>query len=237
MESSARELLREGKFLYSILTPNHRDAALIVLARAFCEEPMSSAVAEIRPEMKTHLHDWVEFIDYWMDHCSSNSLSVIAMDVEKSCIAGVLIVRDLLFFPTEFNEKYTSTSKTLTPLMSFALYLDAEATKKMPELQEPGKAVDFWMLGVHPDYCGNGIANNLIKVVVPLTKQAGFKYATIEATNAFTSKAAKKNSFTAIHEEKAADWLWNGEPLYTNAKPPHGTWTFWVKDLQACNEL
>ena len=35
--------------------------------------------------------------------------------------------------------------------------------KKMPELGEPGKAVDLWFLGVHPDYRGNKIANFLTK--------------------------------------------------------------------------
>ena len=75
------------------------------------------------------------------------------------------------------------------------------------------------------------IANHLTKAVLPLAKKAGFKYATIEATNAFTSKAALHNKFKAVHDEEAARWHWNGEPLYTNAKEPHGTWTFWVKNL------
>ena len=63
MPSDTMELFREGKFSFRILTPEHHDAALIVLARAFCTEPMCSRVAEINPEMKTNLHDWVEFID------------------------------------------------------------------------------------------------------------------------------------------------------------------------------
>ena len=225
------ELFREGKFAYQVLTPQHHDAALIVLARAFCTEPVCSALAEIKPGMETHLHDWVEFIDYWMDHCASNGLSVIAIDVDKGSLAGVFIVRDLLMVPPGFREKYTAIDKTLSPWMNFLWHMDSEATAKMPELGEHGKAVDLWFLGVHPDYRGNMIANHLTKAVLPLAKKAGFKYATIEATNAFTSKAALHNKFKAVHDEEAARWHWNGEPLYTNAKEPHGTWTFWVKNL------
>ena len=96
-----------------------------------------------------------------------------------------------------------------------------------------GKAVDFWFLGVHPDYRGNKIANFLTKGVLPLVKAAGFKYGTIEATSAFTSKSAAFNHFEKVYEIQAKDWTgWNGKPLYTNAKAPHGVWTFWVKDLQ-----
>lgn len=222
---------REGGFAYHILTPKHRDAVLVVLARAFCSEPVCSAVADIRPEMKTEMVDWVEFVDYWMDDCSSNGLSVVALDEVNIRVAGAFIVRDLLMVPPGFKEKYSSDSKTLSPWMNFLWHMDAEATKKMPELGEQGKAVDFWFLGVHPDYRGNKIANHLTESVLPLVKKAGFKFGTIEATNAFTSKAALWNNFTSVHTEEAKEWLWRGEPLYTNAKAPHGTWTFWVKNL------
>lgn len=133
--------------------------------------------------------------------------------------------------PEGFSEKYSSDEKTLTPWMQFLWYMDAEATKIKPGLGEPGKAVDLWFLGVHPDYRGNKIANHLIRGILPLVKKAGFKYATIEATSYFTSKAATFNNFEAIYVKEAKDWLWKGQPLYTNAKAPHGTWTFWVRDL------
>ena len=30
---------------------------------------------------------------------------------------------------------------------------------------------------------------------------------------------------------EAKNYLWNGAPIYTNVKAPHGTWTFWVKEI------
>ena len=96
LHNMAKELFTEGKFSYRILTPAHRDAAHAVLARAFCTEPACSDVAEIKPEMKTEYIDWLEFIDYWMEHCSTNGLSVVALDKDNCRVAGVFIVRDLL---------------------------------------------------------------------------------------------------------------------------------------------
>ena len=152
-------------------------------------------------------------------------------DEKSHRIAGVFIVRDLLMKPPGFEEKYSSDEKTLTPWMQFLWHMDAEATKLKPELGEPGKAVDLWFLGVHPDFRGNKIANHLIRGILPLVKKSGFKYATIEATSFFTSKAAAFNNFEAVYHEETKNWKWKGQPLYINPKPPHGTWTFWVKDL------
>jgi hypothetical protein len=104
--SSDTLLFVEGNFEYHILTPKFRDEALMVLSRAFVTEPVCAAVAEIKPEMKTNLHDWVEFVDYWMDHCSNNNMSVIALDTVGHRLAGVFIVKDPLMVPAGFDEKY-----------------------------------------------------------------------------------------------------------------------------------
>jgi ribosomal protein S18 acetylase RimI-like enzyme len=49
--------------------------------------------------------------------------------------------------------------------MNFLWYMDAEATKIIPELANKGTAVDLWFLGVHPNFRGNKIANNLLGVL------------------------------------------------------------------------
>ena len=111
MESKAEKdtfLYRENGFAFHVLTPAYRDATLVVLARTFCTEPVCDGIVEIKPEMKTHFIDWVEFVEYWMDHCSSNGMSVIAIDEKEHRVAGAFIVRDLLMKPEGFEEKYSS---------------------------------------------------------------------------------------------------------------------------------
>jgi len=227
------ELFREGTFSYRVLTPDRQDEAHVVLSRAFCFEPLTARLAEIKPEMKADLCDWFEFVGYFMDHCSSNGISVIAVDTDTGRVAGSFIVRDLLWMPAGFMEKYTSDEKSLSPLVNFLCYVDEEAMKKMPELGETGKTVDLWMLGVHPDYRGNKIGNYLTKALQPLCKKAGYKYATIEAINPITSEIAKRNNFTSLHVEKVADycsWKCKGEPV--SMEEHQGLCTFWVKNLE-----
>lgn len=231
MENDSNILLKSGKFIYKVLTPEYRDQTLVVLARAFCTEPVCFALGEKDPSKFVSFLDWIEFVEYWMDHCSSNGMSVIAIDEESHRIAGAFIVRDLLMIPEGFDTKYNDDKYPLTPWMNFLWYMDAEATKILPDLGTKGSAVDLWFLGVHPDYRGNKIANDLIKCIIPLVKKAGFKYATIEATSAYTSKAAKFNDFREVYQINACDWLWKGKPHYLYSKEPHGVWTFWVKDL------
>jgi ribosomal protein S18 acetylase RimI-like enzyme len=193
------ELFREGSFSYRVLDAKLRDEALIVLSRAFCSEPVVDALGQISSDMKVGLSDWVEFVEYWMDHCATNGLSVIAVDEDNYRVAGVFIVRDLFYLPPGFDEKYgratkeQSHHKALAPWMNFLLDLDALASQHHEPLQKAqlGEFVDFWFLGVHPDYRGRKIANQLIRGIIPLVQQAGYKYATIEATSYFTSQAAR----------------------------------------------
>jgi len=57
-------LFKVGKFAYHVLTPRYRDASLVVLSRAFCTEPVCSALPEIKPEMTTYFLDWVELLEF-----------------------------------------------------------------------------------------------------------------------------------------------------------------------------
>ena len=79
MTDDPHVLFKEGEFTFRILSIEYRDEALVVLSRAFCTEPVCDAIAEIDPKMKTNFLDWVEFVDYWMDHCSTNGMSVVAL--------------------------------------------------------------------------------------------------------------------------------------------------------------
>jgi len=226
------ELFRNGDLVYHVLTPKYRDASTAVLARAFMTEPVVFSLGEKDPTYRTKLFEWFEFVDFWQDHCTTNGLSVVCIDERNHKVAGVFLVRDFFYFPDGFLETYSKEEKKLTPWMQFLLHLDKSAQAVYQPLAEAknGDAVDLWFLGVDPNYRGRKIANDLMRLTLPLVKSAGFKIATIEATSAFTSAAALFNSFTAVVDIKSQDFMWQGKSLYT-APPPHGTWTFWIKEL------
>ena len=73
--NSKRELFKEGGLVYQVFF-SQKDAAGAVLARSFCTEPVCDALGKLNLMMKTHYHDWVEFVDYWMDHCATNGYIV-----------------------------------------------------------------------------------------------------------------------------------------------------------------
>merc|ERR1711953_1588806 len=194
MSNSTTELFTEGKFSYHVLTPAHKDAAHAVLARAFCSEPACSDVAEVRPDMKTEYIDWLEFVDYWMDHCSTNGLSLLALMTSTKArqrpsprgwaSSGTWMRRRSRRCRSLVSLARLSTSGSLefTPITgSTRLCIKVTTTKNR----------------------GNKIANFLTKGVMSLLKKSSFKFGTIEATNAFTSKAATWNKFTAVYSMEA----------------------------------
>jgi len=227
-------LFIQGDFEYHILRPDYKDAAHVVLARAFCTEPVLSELGTRENDWETTFMDWLEFVNFWMEHCSTNGLSVIAISRDDRRVAGVFIVRDLHYMPDGFDEKYKSDDNKLTPWMGFLNQVKDEAFTRKPELLVPGNTVEFWFLGVHPDFRGNKIANYLIKGVLQILPTTGFKYGMIEATSAFTSHAARWNGFTEVYSMKTDEFLWKGKPIYSSLEGSvggHGTWTFWMKEL------
>jgi len=167
-------LFEEGNFEYHTCTAKYRDDVLHVLARAFMSEPVVSARGRKNKKHRVTYHDWVKFVDYWMDHCSTNGMSCIAIDKKLNKVAGAFIVRDLLMKPEGFEKTYSDKKNNLTPWMQFLWHMDKEATKVKKELGEPGKAVDLWFLGVSPEYRGNRIASYLTKGVLDLCRKTTF---------------------------------------------------------------
>ena len=52
-------LHRENGITYHVLTPAYRDEALVIIARAFCDEPTTASLAEVRPEMEIPFIEWL----------------------------------------------------------------------------------------------------------------------------------------------------------------------------------
>ena len=147
-------------------------------------------------------------------------------------MAGAVITKNYQTSPDGFEEKYSSDDKSLTPWMQSTHDMEKIAFEKMPDLcADLGKTVEVWLMGVHPDYRGNKIANSLMREIVPICKKAGCKYVTMQAGSYYTAKAATTNNFFEVFSFQAKDWLWKGEPLYAQTKAPHEKWSFFAKLL------
>jgi hypothetical protein len=61
--------------IYQVAGPEHRQGVLEVLARAFVNEPSTAGQSISRPTYD----DWYRFTDFYMDECTPNGLSIVAL--------------------------------------------------------------------------------------------------------------------------------------------------------------
>ena len=62
--------------------------------------------------------DWLEFHNYWMEHCVENGMSVMAINKADARLAGVMTVRNMDYMNPEFDKKYSDPAHPLTPLLA-----------------------------------------------------------------------------------------------------------------------
>ena len=155
-------------------------------------------------------------------------------DTKNNRIAGILGTRHLLTeteYKERFVEKQDIEENSMLLLVELCAIVEKEATIKMPELTEPKKTADIVLLGVHSDYRGRNIANNLVRLSLQAIKALGYAYASLLATSHFSSRISEKNGFTSIHEIDVRNWIWKGEKVLQNMREPHGYYKYWVKKL------
>ena len=125
--------------------------------------------------------------------------------------------------PKDYNEGLVSA--ILCPIM------EEEAIEKMPELEKPKKTANMLLLGVHKNYRGKNIANNLVRLSLSIIKDAGYENVPLFAASHFSNRVSEKNGFTSIYELDVKNWLWKGEKLLQTMEEQHRYYKYWVKKL------
>jgi GNAT superfamily N-acetyltransferase len=229
----ARVLHCEGNFQYQVLTPGQRDAAAMVIARSFCTEPLGSSL----PVALT-ISYYLTGIDHWIDYCANNGACVIAIDTEQHRIAGVCINRDRrwkeIAHSPEYEAWFFNPSRPTYAVGEIFKELGSLAEDAAPELQEEaiGICMDLYVLAVHPDYRGKGIACNMARVCEPLVKSMGYKHHTVGASSKFTAEICRKLGFNLIAELDAKKYELDGKKVFEGVQEPHGMVTYWIKHLE-----
>lgn len=218
---------RDG-ITYRLVQSHHRRAVVDVIARAFVDEPATAHCTSGRPS----LDDWVTVTDFFMDECVANGLSLVAMDGDN--VAGAFINRD--FFnplPPGLGE-YVAEPSNLAPGIAAIDAIDAAWIERRPEIDRTqlGRVVDLWMGGVYPAYRGRQIFNHLTDLSLQVVTEAGFDYAVIEATGAFSQAAMDRAGCQAVYSLPYTEFLWRGEAVFQNVPPPHSKWVIYEKKLR-----
>lgn len=215
---------------YDVVQPVHRQGVLAVLTRAFVNEPSTAGQSIGRPGYA----QWRRFTEMYMDECSNNGLSIVALDGrDGETVAGAFINRDFLR-PTDpgFFE-FIAQPSPFGPIAKALDIIDEAWFAKHPEIdrEETGRVADLWMLGVHPHYRGHGIASELTRRSLDRVARAGFEYAVIECTGAFSQRVMEAAGCTAVFELPYDDFLWKGEAVFKDVPPPHTKWVIYEKKL------
>ncbi len=221
---------KAADIVYNVLNPDHRQGVLEVLTRAFVNEPSTAGQSIGRPGYA----QWRRFTDLYMDECSTNGLSIVALDGrDGETVAGAFINRDFLRPPDPRFLEFIDGSSPFGPIAKALEIIDEAWFAQHPEIQrtQTGRVVDLWMVGVDPEYRGRGIASKLARLSLDRVAQAGFEYAVIECTGAFSQHAMESAGCTPVFELPYTDFLWNGEAIFRNVPPPHTKWVIYEKKL------
>lgn len=216
--------------VYDVVRPSHRQGVLAVLTRAFVNEPSTAGQSIGRPGYA----QWRRFTEMFMDECSTNGLSIMALDGrDGETVAGAFINRDFLRPPNPGFSAFIADPSPFGPIARALESIDEAWFARHPEIDrsETGRVADLWMLGVHPDYRGHGIASVLTRHSLDRVARAGFEYAVIECTGAFSQRVMEAAGCTAVFELPYADFLWKGEAIFKAVPPPHTKWVIYEKKL------
>ncbi len=222
----------EGGIIYRVARPEHRQSILKILARAFVNEPSTAGQSIGRPTYD----DWYRFTDFYMDECTTNGLSVVALDgLDRTTVAGAFINRDFLTPPDPRILEFTAEPSPFAPIAGALDIIDEAWFAAHPEIDrhETGRVADLWMVGVHPDYRGRNIASMLATYSLKRTAKAGFEYAVVECTGAFSQHAMQAAGCRSVHELSYADFRWHGKAIFRNVPAPHTKWVIYEKNLTA----
>merc|ERR1712232_82582 len=109
--------------------------------------------------------------------------------------------------PKEFDEFCGSITR-LNHLIGVVDIIDQSFYEKHPEYKDKqmGKVVDFWMVGVLPEYTGLGLSKVLTEKCKELVS-GKFEYAVMECTGHFSQRMATKSGFNCIRSYKYSEHL------------------------------
>jgi ribosomal protein S18 acetylase RimI-like enzyme len=168
-------------FVYKILDSSLAEESAFVELEAFVDEPSRDS--------------WEHFISYFTKECSSNGLSVIAVDETNGKIAGCMWNRDAAI---ELNPGVWEIPPPLGNTLEALVEVERKFSESHSNGLANGEVFELWMLAVAPHYRKNGIAAVLIETSLELARSKGFSKAVVEATGEFSYKSILKFGFKVI---------------------------------------
>jgi GNAT superfamily N-acetyltransferase len=220
----------KADIIYDIGRPVHRKGILEVLAQAFVQEPSTAYQSCGRPSYD----HWYQFTEYYIDACTSNSLSAVALDArDGNTVLGALITTDFLAPPDPQCAAFVAQIDAFGPIEAAIDTLDKAWFEKHSDIAagQTGRVADLWMGGVRPEYRKGGIITRLAGISIDQATKAGFEYAVAECTGAYSQRLVEAAGFSSVYELPYADFFWKGKAIFNNVPAPHNKWAIYEQKL------
>lgn len=197
----------DGQLKYRILQADEADAACLVERVGFESEPVLTITLTEEERAEDYRREWKDFCELWSQDCAANGLSIVCVDtarqgvtgepraVPDGVVVGVFWVRDYKApLSAEFEQLcLPCLSLLLTPLGK----MDEQYDAMRPEITGLGQCVDLWMLSVHPEKRGKGIASSLTWLALHHALQR-FPRVILEATSGVSAACARGCGMTNV---------------------------------------
>ncbi len=212
----------ENGIRYVVATGQERSQIVRLLSESFCREPMSAILGATAADL-------APLVERFMPECTSNGLSVMALDDrEPGTVAGVLINRD---FKLPLPDGVPDAFAWFLPIATALGSVDTVFEEKRPSLQV-GDALDLWMLGVDSARFGQrGIGGQLVRLSTALARERGFARCVTECTGHFSQSAAERAGFTEVTRLRYKDFRFEGRPVFAGVSAPHTHLALYEREL------
>eukprot|EP00978_Attheya_sp_CCMP212_P024449 scaffold76778_cov60-Attheya_sp.AAC.3 len=208
-----------------------RQDAFRVISESFVDEPASMSL--LPDDRVLRSKGWIQFVNHFVDECSTNEMSVACIDQTTQKVVACLILRDFSSpLPALVEEVVTKWNDPemskrcdyiyMGPLLEALVDVDTKyLEKRHPNGLKSNVVVDFWMGGTDVDYRNRGLLKQCLVKSIELAREKGFKYGVGECTGAFSARALRSVGATSIVATEYATFKVSNGQVGLNVEPPN----------------
>jgi GNAT superfamily N-acetyltransferase len=205
-------VLEDREVRYALLRAADATQVTALLADTFSlGEPMAAALQVTSEEM-------VAFVRLFMPRAVEQELSVVARAVRTGRLVGAVITDELGMPPPEGMD---SISPRFAPLLTLLDQLDHAYLQD--RVADAGEILHPFMVGVHPEATGRGVAGGLLDACLENGVRRGYRTAVTEATGARSQHVFRTRGFQDRLTAPYTAFRFAGRPVFAAIPGQVGT--------------
>lgn len=196
---------RDGMIHYSVYTEKDADEMARLLGEVFARHDPPAVAVGVTPA------EFEAFVRLFCAKAAVEGLTTVARSAKTGEMVGVLLTEDS---SGSLPEGLEHLSVKFNPIFDILGQLDAEYRASEPP--RPGECLHLFLLGVAPDYGGQGIAHELIARCLAHGASRRFRVAVTEATNTTSQHIFRKQGFVERVRRSYENHRFNGHAYFAS---------------------